>query len=71
MSFASLSLGERIVLVARMAAEAHLGNVREKESQVGRRVAGGAGWDPVTDELAPSNSRRAGNSAPIAEGDGQ
>jgi hypothetical protein len=69
MSFAALSIGERIVLVARMAAEAHH-HLREGESEVGRRPAGEAGMR-VTDDSVPPNVRRAQTSAPLAEGEGQ
>ena len=71
MSFASLSLGERIVLVARMAAQANLENSRQEKLHAGRRSAGGAGLYPVTDDFAPSHPPGAGNGATIAEGDSQ
>ena len=70
MSFASLRFGERIVLVARMATDAHLAQLREEK--IGRqRTAGGAGLNAVTDDQASSDSWRADPFAPIAEGEGQ
>ena len=70
MSFASLSLGERIVLVARLATEAHLAQLREEENQNGRRrEAGGAGASRVTDDHASPDRHRADIGALLAEGE--
>jgi hypothetical protein len=71
MSFASISLGERIVLAARLATEAHLAQLREEENPIGRRrTAGGAGASRVTDDTAsPEQQLRAATSAPLAEGE--
>jgi hypothetical protein len=70
MSFASLSLGEKIVLVARLAAEAHLTRLRAEENQVGRRrTTGGAGLSRVTDDLALPEPARAFIGATLAEGE--
>ena len=72
MSLASISLGERIVLVARLATEAHLAHLAElrgEENQIGRRrEAGGAGASRVTDDHA-SPDLQCANSALLAEGE--
>jgi hypothetical protein len=71
MSLATISLGERIVLVARLATEAHLALLREEENQIGRRrTAGGAGASRVTDDTtSPELQQRAAISALLAEGE--
>ena len=70
MSLATISLGERIVLVARLATEAHLAQLREEENPIGRRrTTGGAGISRVTDDTASPKQLRAATSAPLAEGE--
>ena len=71
MNFASLSLGERIILVARLAAEAHPQVLHREECCVGRPNAGGAGCMAVTDDFAAPHARRDTTLAPSAEGEGQ
>ena len=67
MSFATLSLGERIVLAARIAAEAHLQSSPQISS--GREQdAGGAGCAAITDDPFSPSLRRAHPRAPLAEG---
>ena len=72
MSLDSLSIGERIVLVARMAAEAHLQQLREEENQFRRlsREAGGTGEviQRVTEDAQSPDTSRAIISARFAEG---
>jgi len=72
MSFDSLSLGERIVLVARMATEAHLDQMREEENQSERwltATAGGTGSiQRVTEDASSPDKSRAFNRARLAEG---
>jgi hypothetical protein len=54
MSLASMNLGERIVLVTRLAIEAHLQKIVEEERCIERRdTTGGAGHSQVKDDPTP------------------
>jgi hypothetical protein len=71
MSLESLSIGERIVLVARMAMEAHVQQFREEEDQFGRQSKGADGVgliERVTEDAQLPDASRAVITARIAEG---
>ena len=54
MSLASMNLGERIVLVTRLAIEAHLQRIAEEGQSIERRrTIGGAGPSQVKDDHMP------------------
>ena len=54
MNFASMNLGERIVLITRLAIEAHLQRIAEEERSIERRrTIGGAGLAQVKDDPSP------------------
>jgi hypothetical protein len=56
----SLSLGERILLVARMAVEEHLAQtVRDQMQSERQAFTGGAGWAQVTEDRSPFARGRA------------
>jgi len=69
MNLESLNLGERIVLVTRLAVQAHLQRLAEENASNGRRAAaGGAGFACVTDDFASLDQRLRPTCAPLVEG---
>jgi hypothetical protein len=72
MSQNAMSLGERIMLVARLAVEEHLlQSVKEEMSGEGQVTVGGADQDWITDDLMPLARGRAiyFGDARLAEGE--